>query len=366
MMTAPRRRSYQLTLILLCSALFGLWRLRRWDNERTVISIPPDSTHQQEVATAPHADVEPHLPCWSLPGANETLIVLRTGATELKDRFPVHLSTTLRCYQHYMLFSDHEEVFKGEQVNDALATVNPEILTQHPDFELHRRLKEAGREVLLANELSGSESEAIQWTGKAGNPGWKLDKWKFLPMVNQTLHEYPYMKWYVFVEADTYILWASLLEYLKVMDHTKPVYTGSQMYIGDVVFAHGGSGFIVSQPAMRMVVDHYTSHKSELESFTDGHWAGDCVLGKAFRDAGVKFVDAWPIMQGDYPGTVAYAKPDGRPIADPTKRVWCYPTVSYHHLSPDVVEDLWHFEQDWMADHRSVSLQPLRRMCDLY
>jgi len=317
--------------------------------------LPADSTHRDPTVTVPQEPVKPHLLCRNLPGADETLVVLRTGATELQDRFPIHLSTTLKCYPHYMLFSDHEEVYKGEKITDALSTVTQDILSQHPDFELHRRLLESGREALLAKELSGSESEAIQWTGKADNPGWKLDKWKFLPMVNQTFHERPDMKWYLFVEADTYVLWASLLEYLAVLDHTKPVYTGSQMYIGDVVFAHGGSGFIVSRSAMRMVVEHYAVHKGELESFTDGHWAGDCVLGKAFRDAGVKFVDAWPIMQGDYPGTVPYAKPDGRPIADPTKRVWCYPTVSYHHLSPAVVEDLWHFEQDWIADNRSVS-----------
>jgi hypothetical protein len=167
-------------------------------------------------------------------------------------------------------------------------------------------------------------------------------------MVNRTLHEFPDMKWYVFVEADTYLLWSTLLHYLSVLDHSQPVYLGSQMYIGDILFAHGGSGFVVSQSAMRKVVSHYASHKSDLEAFAHGHWAGDAVLGKAFTDSGVKFTDAWPIMQGDYPGTVAYAKPDGRPIADPQKRVWCYPTVSYHHLFPETVEDMWSFEQQWI------------------
>lgn len=125
---------------------------------------------------------------------------------------------------------------------------------------------------------------------------------------------------------------------------------GSQMYIGPDLFAHGGSGFVVSQPAMRTFVSHYEDHKQALEEFTDHHWAGDCVLGTAFRDAGVKFTNAWPITQGDYPGLVPYAGPDGRPVANPSARVWCYPVATYHHVSPETVEDLWNFEQDWIAN----------------
>lgn len=296
----------------------------------------------------------PELPCHGLAGANDTVVVLRTGSTELKDRLPIHFSTTLRCYPNHIIFSDYEEVVHDELIIDALETVSAEILEIHNDFELHRRLRRLGRNALESSELSGADSEAIQWHGKVENPGWKLDKWKFLPMVNRTIHEYPDKKWYVFVEADSFIFWRSTLQYLSLLDHTKPHYSGSQMYIGDVLFAHGGSGFFVSQPAMRMVADFYAAHQHEIETFTDGHWAGDCVLGKVFRDAGVPFTNLWPIIQGDYPGTVAYAKPDGRPIADPNARVWCYPSISYHHLSPDIIEDLWHFEQEWFGSDEVV------------
>lgn len=296
------------------------------------------------------------LPCLDLPGASDTVVILRTGSTELQDKLPVHLSTTLQCYPNHLVFSDYEETYQGEPVVDALSSVTQQILDDHPDFELHRRLKQLGRSALLASELSGAESEAIQWHGKTENPGWKLDKWKFLPMVNRTFSEFPDKKWYIFVEADSFIFWRSTLQYLALLDHTKPHYSGSQMFIGDVLFAHGGSGFFVSQPAMKMVVDFYASHQEEIEKFTDGHWAGDCVLGKVFKDAGVPFTNSWPIFQGDYPGIVPYAKPDGRPVADVKTRVWCYPTVSYHHLSPEVVEDLWYFEQRWFKSNPVVRL----------
>ena len=302
-----------------------------------------------------------HLACRSLPGANETLVVLKTGATELEAKVLVHLSTTLQCYPHRLLFSDTAEALKDQPIIDALESVSSHVRENHPDFELYRWLRDHGRGVLASDEILGMVNETgdESWTGHAENPGWKLDKWKFLPMVNRTLHEYPEMKWYVFIEADTYILWASLLEYLATLDHSKPYYAGVKVFIGEVGFAHGGSGFIVSQPAMRLVVDHFNTHQRELEEFTDGHWAGDCVLGKAFTDADVQLTDAWPIMQGDYPGIVPYVTPDGRPMPFTDERIWCNPTISYHHMEPAMVEDLWQFEQQWLLHVKEVRGQVL-------
>ncbi|THY44426.1 hypothetical protein D6C99_06778 [Aureobasidium pullulans] len=344
---ATKRLRLRLLVTVACFAIFTFWNSSYLGN---VLETRASRADLPE-------DI--HLPCQYLPGANDTLVVLKTGSTEIQDRLPVHLATTLRCYPNYMIFSDHEEEFQGEHIFDALEGVNPDIIAHHADFELYRSLKQSGREVLQSDDLSGSDTEATQLHGKPENPGWKLDKWKFLPMINKTYHERPDMKWYVFVEADSHLLWASLLEYLAALDASKPHYTGSIMFIGDTVFAHGGSGFMVSQPAMRVAVEQYAAHKAEIEALTDSHWAGDCVLGKVFTEAGVKFTDAWPIMQGDYPGLVAYARPDGRPIADPNKRVWCYPTVSYHHLSPDMIEDFWTFEQQWLVD-KSVDTKFLR------
>ena len=47
------------------------------------------------------------------------------------------------------------------------------------------------------------------------------------------------------------------------------------------------------------------------------------------------------------------------------RTLWCSPTVSYHDLSPSVVEDLWNFEQDWIAKNRGNSSLVLRHR-DVY
>ena len=305
---------------------------------------PPTET---EFSKLPGGD----LPCRSLPGAEDVLMVLKTGSTELQDKLPIHLTTTLRCYPNYVIFSDYEEDYHGEHILDALDNVDPQLKKDHPDFELWRRLQSAGgRSALKPSERSGPISRPQGNTGKPSNPGWKLDKWKFLPMMNRTLVEYPEMKWYVFFETDTYILWQTLLNYLRALDWTKPYYVGGQIWIGDIVFAHGGTGFAVSRPALTQVVNMFRENQKEWEDFTNGHWAGDCVLGKAFKDSGAPLLYAWPIWQADDVGNMNYERVDNG------HRLWCKPSVSYHHLSPSVVEEMWGFEQEWISKNLDVSL----------
>jgi hypothetical protein len=334
--------------------LWSIARLRFDDTSRP--SLQPDQPLPQM-----------QLPCRSLPGTDEVLIILRSGSTELNDRLAIHLSTSVRCFPNYLIFSDLEENYGEEHILDALADVDPGIVKENPDFELYRRLQKGGRISLTPSELAGPPDTFASLSGKTDNPGWKLDKWKFLPMVNKTLHERPNMKWYVFVEADTFLLWSALQRYLDLLDPTEPIYAGSPTFVGGVMFAHGGSGFVVSQPALRMVVNHYATHKAEIEKFTDSHWAGDCVLGKAFTDSGIPLTNAWPAMQGDYPGIVQYAGAVGSD--EDTSRLWCGISVSYHHMSAAMIEELWVFEQDWAAKNdpvRKVFMRPKLPRADYY
>ena len=52
-----------------------------------------------------------------------------------------------------------------------------------------------------------------------------------------------------------------LLRYLECFDPTKSIYAGNPMLIGEGMFAHGGSGFVVSRPALESVVEHYATRK---------------------------------------------------------------------------------------------------------
>ena len=126
-----------------------------------------------------------------------------SGATELPDKLPVHLDTTTLCYPNYMVYSDYGEYYQGQPIIDTLESVSQSIRDKHSDFELYRRLKQHGRSALQEGDFQGGSSE-IKKTGNPENPGWKLDKWKFLPMVNRTLYDFPDMKWYVFAEGEAF------------------------------------------------------------------------------------------------------------------------------------------------------------------
>ncbi|KAF2482309.1 hypothetical protein BDY17DRAFT_157914 [Neohortaea acidophila] len=342
---AYRRRFQQRPLYFLLGIALVLYLLYTQRSSNRISSEDGRSrTWVQYEAALGLGSSQKTLPCRSLPGAEDVLVVLKTGSTELEDKLPVHLTTTLRCYPNYMIFSDYEEDFRGEHIYDALEFVDPKIQETHEDFELWRRLRNAGgRSALLPSERSGPVSTPPGATGKKSNPGWKLDKWKFLPMMNRTLYEHPDKKWYIFVETDTYIMWQTALNYLAALDHKQPIYMGGQVWIGEILFAHGGTGFAVSAPALRQVVERFQNHQKEYEAFTHWHWAGDCVLGKAMKEAGAPLMGVWPIWQADGIGDMHYRRDEGG------LRLWCMPSVSYHHLTPVQVESMWTWEQEWMA-----------------
>lgn len=345
-----RTRRGIIATTLFCLVLFVYWHTHLVIRSASLSQVT-DQPDQEVPEPAPS-----NPPCWNLSGSNDTVVIIRTGSTELEDRFRIHLSTSLLCFPHHIIFSDLEESYHGLQILDALSSVNETIKAHHPDFELYHRIQSQGRAALDPSELSGSPEAFERLEGNAENPGWKLDKWKFVPMLNRTIHEYPDKKWYVFMEADSFLLWSMLQQYLSLLDPTKPYYIGSGSCMGEYLFAHGGSGFVASRPAMLLATQYYAANKAEIETFTDQQWAGDAVLGKVFNEAGVKTTDAWPHFQGDYPGLVAYAGADGRYGPAQALREWCVPTISYHHMSSVMIESLWEFEQQWISAHANVSL----------
>jgi hypothetical protein len=105
---------------------------------------------------------------------------MKTGASEFIDKFPVHVNTTLTCYPHYMVVSDHEEVYEGIQVKNVLTSVSLEAReTYAKEFQLLDRLQQGGRRALDTSELSGPDSKDTGNAGKVDSPGWRLDKWKY-------------------------------------------------------------------------------------------------------------------------------------------------------------------------------------------
>lgn len=128
------------------------------------------------------------LRCRSLPNANETLVIVKTGVNEIAHKLPIHMDTTFRCYPHLLVYSDHNETFRDLEIHDALEPIDQAMKMAHPDFEFYWRVKSKGREMLAEEQLTSHagldrhpDDEA-----KLAKIGWRMDKWKFLPMWNET------------------------------------------------------------------------------------------------------------------------------------------------------------------------------------
>lgn len=137
----------------------------------------------------PQQGIEPaeYLACRYLPGASDVVVVMKTGVTQIEDKLPTHLKTTMNCYPNSVIWSDHEEQFQGWEVRDVLSNIDPALRMEHDDFELYRHVKAVGREGLDLGSLTGtSSSRQISKDQKHTISGWVLDKWKFLPMLNET------------------------------------------------------------------------------------------------------------------------------------------------------------------------------------
>ncbi|KAF2085497.1 glycosyltransferase family 31 protein, partial [Saccharata proteae CBS 121410] len=264
--------------------------------------------------------------CASVPGADDVLVVLRASATELYQKVPQQLLTLFRCTPHFRIFADVETDVGGHHVYDVLRNISAATMQSNEEFKVYERIKELRREGQRLEEIDGGESG-------------KLDKWKFLPMLHQAYQARPKAKWFFFMEADTSVSWSNLLQLLNRLSPKRPLYFGAQIYVGQMGFADGGSGFVLSNAAMKKFVSQWTPAKQiTWEGVVSRHAYGDEIVGEALLGAGVTIAPAFPMMQGESPATL-----------DWTARHWCRPAITWHNMSSHEVDTMWKFQNAWIS-----------------
>ena len=264
-------------------------------------------------------------PCAGLDGLDDIVIVLKTGASEIYSKLPIHFATTFACSPDFLIYSDIEQDFGPVKVHDALAMVSDELKSAE-EFEQYRTLL---RHV-------GTGGDAAQFKGEQS---WKLDKYKFLPMISNAYDRFgASKKWFVFMEADTYLSMHNLLLWLRELDPRSSIYGGAQILIGDTEFAHGGSGFLLSAPSMRALAEGYRSDSRGWERRLATECCGDKIMGDVLMAAEppVGVLRSFPTIQGETPSSL-----DWSPVH------WCMPAVSWHHADASAVDKLWNFEREW-------------------
>lgn len=219
--------------------------------------------------------------CENFPDTSNILLVMKTGASESFARVPTQLFTVLRCLDDFLIFSDMDQEIAGYKIHDSLSTVLEEAKNGNSDFDLYRRQKACIVDQEGCNKL-----------GNPAKEGWNLDKYKNIHMAEKTYAMRPDYDWYVFVDADSYVLWPNLVQWLKTLNHKKKLYLGSVALLSGFSFGHGGSGYIVSQAAMADFAGGHPGIGNAWDMKAKNECCGDYVFAKAMKE-----VTGTPVQQ---------------------------------------------------------------------
>ncbi|KAI1488558.1 hypothetical protein F5X96DRAFT_644916 [Biscogniauxia mediterranea] len=283
--------------------------------------------------------------------------VLKMGSTEDRNKIEAQLESISACIQDLLIFSDLDESLHGRQVIDILEDLPAAYHFENDDFGNYTYLRQFRSKFGVFPD-EANESRAID--------GWRLDKYKFLPMIERAWTMRPDKRWYFFYETDTYVVWDTLFRFLENLDHETPLYIGSaspgrledpEDPASVTWFANGGPGFVLSRAAMARLLHRETGRDGDyLEPSLSHRWlellrhdpCGDSILGWALRDVGITLSGFWP-MFNPYPLR-------GIPFSQP---YWCQPVLTMHKTEPEDMIKLWKWEHGRRAIDRPMTYRDL-------
>ncbi|KAI8937951.1 hypothetical protein NX059_005633 [Plenodomus lindquistii] len=271
-------------------------------------------------------------------------VVLKIGAGEVATQLPLFLSRLGRCNQDLLIFSDRKDSHQGFDIADALAHLRPEYRFANPDFDVYDRI------------------QATNGTRDKTADGWRLDKYKFLPMMEWTSYMRPESQWYVFVELDTYVNYDNMYRFLATFNPRTAHYFGSPVWPKKkTVFAHGGSGFVLSRAALDKIMALGRMF-GENKHFPGTHFfgvdvkkqcCGDEVLAQVLKKSGVPLRGYWPMFNGEKPTTMHY-----------NEEQWCEAIITMHHLGEDDFTQLTQWERTRPRPSRPLIFEELFTMIE--
>ncbi|XWW96362.1 hypothetical protein V2A60_004336 [Cordyceps javanica] len=273
-----------------------------------------------EAAVHPHWNFSE--PCHGFPSTRDIMVVMKTGATESFDKMPTQLLTSLQCIPDFLLFSDLEQQIGKYHIYNVLDRVQDVLTSDRAEFRLYQAQLDCPiSQKECTNDMPG---------------GWDLDKYKFLNMVVRTWEMRPARKWYVFVEADTYVVWSNLVNWLNTqMDPTKDIYVGGVAFLNNMPFAHGGSGYAISGVLLERLVAHVKDiPPKRLNEMAINTCCGDALLADVIDNLAVSVLRASPMFNNEKPNTFPFSPHD-----------WCQPLFTLHHVNSEEVSGVWQYEQ---------------------
>ncbi|CAN6630707.1 hypothetical protein TRVA0_012S03004 [Trichomonascus vanleenenianus] len=286
-------------------------------------------------------------------GAPKIFFLIKTGGSELWNKLPVHVFTTLTKVKHFELYSDSPGSIAGHPVIDAFANMTEEFKKTAQDMEMYR----------LQKQVIHDQHAGFDYSETKLNAGWTMDKYKNVPiMVHAYLTAPEEVEWFFMMDADTYVMADTLQQWLDesvpFSGKDKAAYFGSVVMLGDYSLAHGGSGILVSRKALDETIGPYVHSEANREEFLAKYeqranvtCCGDAVLGIMLRDESNDVIRASSGVEYCPGGRKKYDEANkpfqGNTIwdVDVTPDNWCTPLITFHHASGHDIEVLWEYER---------------------
>lgn len=228
-------------------------------------------------ADSPGKSLRPE--CADFPDTSNILLVMKTKASEAYSRIPMQLMTNLKCVPDFLIFGDMAQVVAGQQIHDSLDSVLPEAKTPNHDFDLYNRQHECAIDHDTCNRYHDVAREAQT-----------LDKYKNVHIAEKAYRLRPSSDWYLFVDTETYVVWPTLVEWLRQLDPLEKHYIGSLALHVHFPFAQGGSGYLLSQGAMQAFFKGKSDVANKWDTSATEICCGDALFGRALKseaDVGV-------------------------------------------------------------------------------
>jgi len=333
--TLPKRLARRPIRLLLAGLLFAFFFLSLSRRKQQPAQLSPYYHHKTKSFFPPmrhKGGVDPDY-CEGFPYdllKDDIQVVLKTGAGD-GPKIKAHLSTVTACIPNLLVVSDHEEMIGEHQVVDILAELPPSYAINNTDFQAY-----------AAHKKAHAEGDKVNYS----QAGWRLDRFKFLPMVDKAYDMNPTAKWFVFLESDVYFFWDTLFRLLAQLDPKEPHYLGSPSRgSNDRWYAYGGAGIVMSQGLMKKLKPPKTTIGTsdgadsrlavQYEDWVKDDCCGDAVLGYAiYNSTGVKLEALYPTFA---PDELKEIKVD--------KDRWCVPLLSLHRMAPEQLESIWKWER---------------------
>jgi hypothetical protein len=172
----------------------------------------------------------------------------------------------------------------------------------------------------------------------------------------------PESQWYVFIELDTYVNYDNLYRFLTHFNPKTAYYFGSPVWPKKKpVFAHGGSGYVLSRGALNKIMA-FGRMFGENKHFPGTHFfgqdvkkycCGDEVLAQVLKKSGVPLRGYWPMFNGEKATTVRY-----------NAEQWCEALITMHQLTDDDFTELTKWEEARSHPNRPLMFEELYTMIE--